>query len=215
MFWLGRQLPEVCLFSKSRETTEIDYKNKLTGNPTDTPACSAASQWTSGQLDMRVVVVFLCFNQIYVRKTMMNVPAVCGEMRKKTERERVSEAEFSIKGSQVCGRVGADSDTWARTGRNDFILIQPRAQTQKVTSYLLEKVTAKQPTSFLSNDKLFDKFQTTFLSLRSTETAPAGVTNDLLVTDDSDHSSALLLLHQYCWSQLVVTLSPEPSTVQL
>lgn len=52
---------ETSCFPESRETTEIDYKNR----PRDTTAYSAASQRTLGQFDMRVVFVFLSFNQIY------------------------------------------------------------------------------------------------------------------------------------------------------
>lgn len=53
-------------------------------------------------------------------------------------------------------------------------------------------------------------FRQGFLSPNSPETTLPGVINCLLVIDDSEHCSALLQLYQYCSSQLVITLSPEP-----
>ncbi|KAF7654004.1 hypothetical protein LDENG_00075870, partial [Lucifuga dentata] len=61
-------------------------------------------------------------------------------------------------------------------------------------SKLLERAVANQITDHLSNNNLFDKFQSGFRSRHSTETALTRVVNDLLITADSDLTSLLLLL---------------------
>lgn len=61
-----------------------------------------------------------------------------------------------------------------------------------------------------SNKHIFDKFNCAFKSLHSTKTQQDEVTNVFVsfffVIGDSDNSSTLLLLRQYCWLQLI-TLS--------
>ena len=60
---------------------------------------------------------------------------------------------------------------------------------------LVERVVTGQLNAYLSNNNLFDKFQSGFWSHHSTETALTRVVNDLLITVDSDLTSLLLLLY--------------------
>ncbi|KAF7650334.1 hypothetical protein LDENG_00127580, partial [Lucifuga dentata] len=77
---------------------------------------------------------------------------------------------------------------------NPRFLFHTVAKLTQNTPKLLERAVANQLTCHLSNNNLFDKFQSGFRSCHSTEAALTRVVNDLFITADSDSTSLLLFL---------------------
>uniref|UniRef100_A0A3P9J789 Reverse transcriptase domain-containing protein n=1 Tax=Oryzias latipes TaxID=8090 RepID=A0A3P9J789_ORYLA len=63
-----------------------------------------------------------------------------------------------------------------------------------ILSKVLEKIVAEQLTSFLSNNELFDKYQSGFIKMHSTETTLLKVSNDIQMAADSGKYTVLVLL---------------------
>lgn len=72
-------------------TSHINYINSANRQPGGAPAYSPDSKPHSSFFS----------NQIYVRKAVMNVPGICGEMREKHTEIKVSNAWLSLKDRRI------------------------------------------------------------------------------------------------------------------
>ncbi len=61
-------------------------------------------------------------------------------------------------------------------------------------SKILEKNVAEQLTPFLEKHKIFDKYQSGFRKMHSTETALLKVSSDIMMSPDSGEFTVLVLL---------------------
>lgn len=140
MFWWGGQLQEVCLFSKSREQQRQLIKKQSDRQPDrytrllSSRRVNVRTAWDEGGVCFSLLRSHLC-------KKDYDGCTCC--LREK-QIESVSEAELGIKGSPVCGGVGADSDTWGCDKKGSHIdshLAHKHRNRHKLTESILDVFT--------------------------------------------------------------------------